>query len=314
MEAKMHGMTLNIINKSLRSIIILVAICFGCFVVRSVTITDLKKTILAAESGDPKNQVDLVWHYYYDQKDYSETIKWCRVILDNPYAQEYDKGNANFVLGCCYYRGEGVKKSTSDAITYWEKGAELGSASSAYNLAAVSLNDFKDLDKAIIWLERASELKKPKATKFLAELFENGYAENYPGKKLYSPNVSKDLLKSAKYYDLYIGYMNLGQINNREPLQPKIFYKLAQWYYAGEENIPQDYKKAFGYFNHTVEANEICKEEYKLAPEEIGDVLWHISLCYRFGRGVEQDELKARKYFKLAAENGCKQAQDALTE
>ena len=98
------------------------------------------------------------------------------------------------------------------------------------------------------------------------------------------------------------------------PANANLLYKLGSWYFKGESNLSQNYDRAYNLFNEALEMNERSEESKKLTQEEEGDILWNLSICYRFGRGVEKDELIARRYVKKAAEKGNKDAISLLAQ
>lgn len=272
----------------------------------SKEIANLPLAIEKASNGESSYQSNLVDYYYNTSKNYAEAIKWCNVLVNNSSARETEKEYANRILGYCAYEGTGRNKSIEDAIRYWEQGVQLKGGSCALSLARLYAKEMNDSVESIKWYQKSAELENKTAANFLAQLYETGYITGSNGTKIYYPNIGKDISKAAKYYEIYINKM--GYSWSGVPTNSKLLYKLANWYYTGEENIERNYSKAFNYFNEAIERNERSTEEYKLTPTEEGNALWRISVCYRFGRGVEKDELIARRYVKRAAEKGNENA------
>lgn len=294
-------------------ITIFILIGFCSLVANSKEIANLPLAIEKASNGESSYQTDLINYYFNTSKNYAEAIKWCNILTENQGAREYQKEYANRILGYCYYQGRGIKRSIEDAIRYWKNGVELKGGSCALELAGIYENEKKDSVEAIKWYQKAAELENKTAAYFLARLYEEGYAKTSDGKKIYYPNVGKDLSLAAKYYEIYVENMGWSRVGG-VPANSNILYKLARLYYTGEGNLNKDYTKAFKAFNLALEKNEDSKAEYKLTQLEEGDALWCISVCYRFGRGVEQDELTARRYVKRAAEKGNENAIALLGE
>ena len=306
MATRMLGMKIKIIDSVQIAKIIIIAILM--FPIRGLSkeISNLPLTIEKASNGESSYQSNLVDYYYNTSKNYTEAIKWCNVLVDNSSARESEKEYANRILGYCAYEGKGRNKSIEDAIRYWEQGVQLKGGSCALSLARIYAKELRDSIESIKWYQKSAELDNKTAAFFLSQLYETGYVKAENDKKIYYPNISKDISQAAKYYEVYI--KNMGYSWSGVPNNPSLLYKLANWYYTGEENLEKNDSKAFNYFNRAIEINENCKADYKLTPKEEGNALWCISVCYRFGRGVEKDELIARRYVKRAAEKGNENA------
>lgn len=297
--------------RSLVTFIIFI-VCFCPLYGQSKELPNLQEIIDKASVGDDYSQSKLVDYYYNTAKNYTETIKWCKIIAANPNAEDNKKEYANRILGYCAHNGTGMEKSIENAITYWKRGVEHKGGSCALSLARVYDSHLKDLAEAIRWYKQSAELENKTAAYFLAQLYENGFAVMANGTKKYYPNVGKDISQAFKYYDIYIKYM--GYSWSKVPANSKLLYKLAQWNYSGEGSLPKNYSRAFNLFNDAVESNNNSKEEYKLSTQEEGKALWCISVCYRFGQGVEKDELIARRFVKMAARKGNENAISLLNE
>lgn len=291
---KMRLMTILIISVSVCSLTGL-----------SKEITNLQQTIDKALTGDPSSQSDLVDYYYNTTKNYSEAIKWSNMLTSNDNAEEHNIEYAYRILGYCAYDGCGMDKSIEKAITFMKRGVEYKGGSCALFLGKLYASEIKDSIESIKWYKKSAELGNKKAAYFLGSLYEKGYYTDSNHSRKYYPNVSKDISKAAEYYEMYIADMGY---RSGVPENSRLLYKLGYWYYVGECNLGKDYTKAFQLFNSALNCNERSRGSYKLSVEEYGDALWYISVCYRFGRGVEKDELMARRYVKKAAENGNKNA------
>lgn len=308
----MLGMKIKIIDSVRIAIIVIAAVITFPIQGLAKNIANLPLTIEKASKGESSSQSDLVDYYYNTAKNYNEAIHWCNILIENVDAKEHSKEYANRILGYCAYEGTGMNKSLDDAIRYWKQGVQFKGGSCALSLARIYAKEFRDSVESINWYKKSAELENKNAAYFLAQLYEAGYILGANGEKIYYPNVLKDLSNAAKYYDVYI--KNMGYSWSGVPTNSKLLYKLAQWHYAGEGNMTKDYTKAFNFFNMAIEMNESSKDEYKLTQSEEGNALWCISVCYRFGRGVEKDELIARRYVKKAAEKGNEHAIELLRE
>lgn len=291
---------------------LILAICVCPLYGQSNELDKLQQTIEKASRGESSYQSDLVDYYYNTAKNYSEAIKWCNILIANQNAKDYNKEYANRILGHCAFKGAGMEKSIDNAITYWKRGVEYKGGSCALSLARVYASQLKDSIESIKWYKHAADLENKTAAYYLAQLYENGFVLTSNDTPIYYPNIGKDISQASKYYDIYI--KNMGYNWSGVPTNSKLLYKLARWHYSGEGSLAKNYFRAFELLNSAVESNENSKEEYKLSSEEEGDALWCISVCYRFGRGVEKDELIARRYVKRAAEKGNENAISLLNE
>lgn len=306
----MHGMRIKTNDLKHITTILIIVYWLTPFNLFSQNVNN--KTFEKALAGKSSYQSDLIDYYYNTTKNYIEAINWCNILIKNPTAKESEMEYAYRILGLCAYGGKGMDTSIDNAISYWKHGVGYKGGSCALYLGRVYAANIKDSIEAIKWYVQAADLKNKTAAYFLAQLYENGFVAKPDGVKSYFPGVSKNIMLASKYYDIYIN--DMGYNWSGVPTNSKLLYKLAQWYYAGEGNMEKNYVKAFKFLNLSIECNENSKDKYKLSITEEGNALWCISVCYRFGRGVEKDELMARRYVKRAAEKGNINAISLLDE
>lgn len=311
METRMRGMKIKIINSVQIIAVVISAIFISPMQGLSKEIANLPLTIEKAMKGESSSQSELIDYYYNTSKNYSEAIHWCNILIENKEAKEHSKEYANRILGYCAYEGTGMNKSLDNAIKYWKQGVLYKGGSCALLLARIYAKELRDSVEAVNWYHKSAELENKTAAIFLAQLYEMGYVLK-SSDKIYYPDVKKDISQAAKFYEIYI--KNMGYKWSGVPTNSKLLYKLAQWYYIGDEKLERNYSKAFNYFNRAIESNGNSEEGFQLSTSEEGDALWCISVCYRFGRGVEKDELIARRYVKRAAEKGNAHAIELLND
>lgn len=275
-------------------------------------IANLQEVIKKANNGDSSSQSDLIDYYYNRIKNYDEAISYCELLLNNSNAEEHNKEYANRILGLCAEYGTGMPKSLDNAVSYFKNGIELKGPSSAYSLAKLYEREMKDSVEAINCYRESAELGDKGSMLFLGELYEKGFIENSNKTKTFYPDVKKDISQAAKFYDLYIDKM--GHYRGAAPINSQLLYKVGQWYYEGEGNMEKNFTKAFNYLDNAIKGNENSSEDKKLTKEEMGNALWCLSVCYRFGRGTDKDELQARRYVKRAAEIGNQNAISLLNQ
>lgn len=288
----MHGMKKNT-NKLIYSIAVIIAVLI-CPKALSCNTTDQTEEANVLEY--PREYVE----YYYASQNFIEAIKWCNIII-NEGPNDYKNRNKNYaysILGLCAYNGLGMSKSVDDAIAYWEKGTHYVGGIS-YRLLAEHYYRSGNEEKAFNLYKRAAKSGDVEAALIVAQAYD-GHSTNYEGLNMSFSNIKNDVEQAAEYYNLYINNSKLPWVT----FNCSVLYKLGMWNYTGNELFSQDYSRALDLFVFSITHNNSTHNECKLSFEEEGNAFWNISVCYRFGRGVEKDELKARRYVKKAAEKG----------
>ena len=81
---------------------------------------------------------------------------------------------AQFLLGTCYYNGEGIKRDVDEAARWFRKAAEQGDIDAQYKLGLSYLSGsgvaYRE-DEAVYWLQKAGEQGHPKAQLTLGDLY-----------------------------------------------------------------------------------------------------------------------------------------------
>ena len=307
----MHGMKRSISNIQFLATLVMVAIILSSSRLYAKTINDLPAVIEKATGGNADSQSDLVDFYFNNERNYQEATKWCNALLNNNSAKDSGKEFAYRILGLCAMYGHGREKSIPAAIELFKKGAKYNKKYSCSILGDIYAKELKDSVQSIKWYKLAAEDGNKGVANFLGRLFENGYESKSNTTKIYWPGITRDISEACHFYMIYIKSMGYW---TDCPANANLLYKLGSWYFKGESNLSQNYDRAYNLFNEALEMNEISEESKKLTQEEEGDILWNLSICYRFGRGVEKDELIARRYVKKAAEKGNKDAISLLAQ
>ena len=101
------------------------------------------------------------------------------------YISAAEKGNvdAQYKLALCYYKGEGIAQSYSNAIEWFRKAAENGNADAQYSLGMCYFEGHACCDtmsnaEAVAWLQKAAENGVPEAQYVIGVFYYNG--ENLP--------------------------------------------------------------------------------------------------------------------------------------
>jgi TPR repeat protein len=127
-----------------------------------------------ADRGDPVAQTLLADVYKSGKlgltSDLIQAMNWLRKAAEkDPDAEAY--------LGWAYSHGEGMPKNDDEAVNWYRKSAEHGSAMGQSNLAFMYENGrgvHKDLSEAAKWVQAAAEQGEGSAQYHLAELYEDG--------------------------------------------------------------------------------------------------------------------------------------------
>jgi TPR repeat protein len=80
---------------------------------------------------------------------------------------------AQFRLGVCYYKGDGVDEDKAEAVKWYRKAAEQGHATAQYNCGVCYCKGYggdKDTAEAVKWYRKAAEQGDAEAQDRLAEL------------------------------------------------------------------------------------------------------------------------------------------------
>ena len=127
-----------------------------------------------ADRGNPLAQIVLADAYKSGKlgltPDLTQAMNWLRKAAEkDPDAEAY--------LGWAYSHGEGVPKNDDEAVNWYRKSAEHGSAMGQSNLAFMYENGRgvrKDLTEAAKWVQAAAAQNDGGAQFHLAEMYEDG--------------------------------------------------------------------------------------------------------------------------------------------
>lgn len=318
--------------RRLNSIIVSLFISLTCFSQNNARIDSI---ITKASLGDADSQEEIILYYYF-KKDYSELISWCNTLLANPTSDTLKRGNTCKILGYLSLNGYGVEKSFSNAIKYWEYGVGYGNVFCASLMANIynGVDEYNDDSKAWHWFVKAADMGDKKSCKFVAAQYESPHVIVDKDQKIVVmdgekvgvtvihsyPVGGKDMTKALHYYNKYLSLVESQKRDGHRQIsvEPTTKYKVSNMYYWGQNGVEQNYEKALSIFESIIreDANKemyfLSDGEQWLSDEEIGEVYWLMSVCYRFGRGVVKNSLAAMKYTNKAAKNGNKKAIELL--
>ena len=106
-------------------------------------------------------------------------------------AAEQDNADAQYLLGECYYRGEGVKRNYAEAVRWYRKAVEQGHAEAQYKLGKCYFAGEgigSSMKQGVEWYRKAAEQGHAEAQYQLAECYYEG------------AGVKRDHAEAAQWY------------------------------------------------------------------------------------------------------------------
>jgi TPR repeat protein len=185
---------------------------------------------------------------------------------------------AQFNLGSCYHRGEGVPRDEKEAAKWARKAADQGHAEAQFTLGASYAKGegvSQDKDEATKWYRKAADQGHDEAQYCLGLCY-------YLGE-----GVPMDKQEGAKW-----------------------FRKAAdQGHSVAQFNLGVCYDNGAGV---SQDKDEAAKWFRKAADQGGAEAQYRLGLCYSFGIGVPRDEKEAAKWYRKAADQGRADAQRKL--
>ena len=272
----------------------------------------IKYLRLAAEHGSTDAMYSL--GIYHDigwlQKDYSRAFSW--------YLKASKKGSRS-ALGAIgnLYRigGKNFPRNYTKAMSWYNRGAESGDSGSFYGLGIMYLNGLgakKDVDKAIVNLEKSAQMGDTFAQGLLASGFYDG-SEGLPldyskaltwnRKRAKAGESTSQFRLGAMYYFGYGVPVDLYASEFWTRKSANSGYSTAQF----NLGIMLQYGKGV-----TKDPEEAARWYRKAAEKENISAQVELAGLYDRGEGVEKDVQKAVKWYKKAASQGNKDASNIL--
>eukprot|EP00808_Paulinella_micropora_P016351 g45881.t1 len=191
-------------------------------------------------------------------------------------AQGYS--NAQFILGQCYQKGDGVENDMTKAAQLYKLAAAQGHTGAQCCLGLCFRNGDgveKDLAKAAEMYQLSAAQGYSNTQFILGQCYQEG------------DGVEKDMNKAAQLYKL----------------------AAAQGHTESQCFLGHCFRNGDGVEKDLAKAAEM----YKMAAEQkFQDAQYFLGRCYQNGDGLEKDLAKAVKFYKLAAAQGFPRAQFAL--
>ena len=193
-----------------------------------------------------------------------EAIQWYRLGAEKGFAE------AQYALGNCYFKGDGVNQNYAEAVKWYQSAAKQGNAKAQNKTGDCYLNGVgvqEDKNEAIKWYRMSAEKG-------------NADAQFNLGSCYYSGNgVKQDYSEAVKWYQAA----------------------------AKQGDAYAQFNLGVCYFNgRGTEINDsIAVKWYRLAAEHgHPDAQYWLGYCYSKGRGVSQNESQAVKWYRKAADRG----------
>lgn len=267
------------------------------------------------------------------------------VPADQKKALEWlEKSGANvvsrFVVGTYLSEGKGIAKNEEKSQQLLRQAASESFSYADLNLAVLAEQSHKEFLPALI---KAYQLGNSKAGLLLADYTlasEDSFESLQRARTIYSGLAEKGdqfaQLKLAYMYDKGIGasenpqlaqqwYLasaeqgntlaqyQLGQLYQSGRLSQPDYAKALAWYEKACQKSPEAFV-AMGFIYETVEDQYVkAIQAYQKAAEE-GNALgaYNLGLMYEYGKGIEVNNLQAKKYYQEAAGKGMPAAMTQL--
>ena len=283
----------------------------------------------AAEKGDAWAMRNL--GICYDngegiEKNEAEAEKWYKKAFPL-FLQKAKVGNAGAMcnLGNCYYNGNGVEKNYEEAVKWFKKAAEKGNDTAMNNLGACYENGEgveKNYEEAVKWFTKAAELGHIGAVKNLARCYRDGEGVEEDDTKafeLYQQILASDKATEKQKEDAHEEIAKAYLFGNGAEWS----IPLAHWHFkqAGHPHwyywmlIPAVVVLGFMLLFKVLipalgQLIEKIKVQRKVKKAEAGnaEAMYELGVCYEHGKGVKKNIAEAVKWYRKAAENGCKRA------
>ena len=225
-------------------------------------------------------------------------------------AEEGD-AEAQYLLGRCYFFGNGIAQDFTEAVSWYRKAAEQGYAAAQDRMGVCyywgsGVN--QDYTEAVSWFRKAVEQGYPDAQFNLGSCYERGH-----GVTQNSAEAIKWYKKAAEqgYMD---AYMQLGHCYYDGSIVSQDYAEAVKWYRQAAEQGSADGQLWLGicYYNGRGVSQNYSEgaEWYQKAAEQGNTTAQNnLGLCYYMGKGVSQDYAEAVRWFRVAAELGDATAQ-----
>lgn len=233
-------------------------------------------------------------------------------IKDLMTAAEKDDSNAQYHLGRCYEKGDGVNKNLEVAAKWYRRAAEKGNSDAQNALGKCYYYGFgvkRDEKSAVDWFQKAAVQGHLDSQYWLGFCYINGSGVDYDREKsikwyrkaLYPTRIA------AQKGDV-LAQINLGYCYRYGNGVGRNIHTAIKWFLkAAQQNAPEA-QKALGdcYLLEELgpDYNEAIKWYHMAAKQGYPHAQLKLGECYLNGNGVEQDYKIAVQWFQRAAKQG----------
>lgn len=237
-------------------------------------------------------------------------------------AEEGDVESQNW-LGYFYKNINGVLHDHNEAIRWYRKAAESGYAESQYQLGLCYIQDASDdinvYEVALDWFRKAARHGHTGAMNQIGECYICGYGVNKnKGRALHWYTKSAEQGNPEAHDRLGDYYQNGGEWEYNYWHSNDYLKESIMWYQraAKQGHAFAQYKIALLYQNKqeilNVNDDEIMKCLFKAAEQGCIEAQCRLGECYLFGWNTKENILQARKWFRKAADQGDREADEYL--
>ena len=213
-----------------------------------------------------------------------------------------------------YYGRNGKPEDYSEAVKWYRKAAELGSADGQFNLGYMYENGEgveKDYSESAKWYRKAAEQGHADGQFNLGCMYINGN-----GVPQYNSDAMKWFLKaaeqghSAAQFNIGVMYANGIGVPQDNSEAVKWYRKAAELGYAeGQFNLGFMYDMGYGVTENNSEA---VKWYRKAAEQGLAEAQFNLGYMYELGEGVKKDFTQAKNWYEKAAAQGHEKAENGL--
>ena len=195
-------------------------------------------------------------------------------------AAEHGIVEAQINLGVCYENGSGIPKSIPEAVKWYREAADGRSTEAQYKLGFCYENygEVRNYDKAASWYRRAAERGNPQAQYAIGRFYETG------------KGVDKNALEAVSWFTKAAKQGN-----------PDASVRLGQLYESGAEGVPRDMSAAVKWYKKAAE------DGY-----EDAQFLYRLGTIFESSEDIGINITEAIYWYTKAAEHGSAQATQKL--
>lgn len=197
---------------------------------------------------------------------------------DNIISAHRGDAEAQALVGVAYFMGDGIDINYTDGFSWSKKSADQGFAKGQHNVGLCYENGMgvsKDLSRAVYWYRKASEQGFPNAQFDLGRCLLNGIGT----------------VQDDKEAVVWLSKAAEQGIADAQGL-------LGHCYFKGL-GIQQNQTTAVHWFQKAVDQGHVASQAY-------------LGYCYYTGQGIVQDKEKGESLIKMAANQGDKEAVEAM--